>query len=175
MRFLLPVLALVAATVWPGDADAQWKWRDARGQVTVSDLPPPRDVPERDILQRPSAPPAARPAAASTAPAPEAAGSAPATTAARPAGGIDPELEARRKAAEQEQTARQKEEQRREEVRLAQQRADNCARARESLRTLESGMRMARVNEKGERIVIDDQTRAAEIERARRVVASDCR
>jgi hypothetical protein len=174
MRYLLPVLALVTAAAWPGGADAQWKWRDARGQVTVSDLPPPRDIPERDILQRPAAPPAARPAVAPTAPSPEAAASAPATQAARP-GGVDPELEARRKAAEQEQAARQKEEQRREEVRLAQQRADNCARARESLRTLDSGMRMARVNEKGERIVIDEQTRAAEIERARRIVASDCR
>lgn len=165
MRLLLPVLALVTVAAWPGDADAQWKWRDARGQITVSDLPPPRDVPERDILQRPAAPPAAAPAAAASAPA----------QASAPAGGVDPELEARRKAAEQERTARQKEEQRREEVRLAQQRADNCARARESLRTLESGMRIARVNDKGERIVVDDQTRAAEIERARRVVASDCR
>jgi hypothetical protein len=174
MRLLLPVLALLVVGAWPGDADAQWKWRDARGQVTVSDLPPPRDVPERDILQRPASPPAARPAAAATAPAPDAAASAPATQAARP-GGVDPELEARRKATEQEQAARQKEKQRREEVLLAQQRADNCARARESLRTLESGMRMARVNEKGERIVIDDQTRAAEIERTRRVIASDCR
>ena len=33
---------------------AQWKWKDERGQVHVSDLPPPRDVPERNILQRPT-------------------------------------------------------------------------------------------------------------------------
>lgn len=174
MRLLLPVLALVIGTIAPGDADAQWKWRDARGQVTVSDLPPPRDIPERDILQRPAVPPSARPTAAATAPVSETGATAPAAPPPRPSG-VDPELEARRKAAEQEQAARQKEEQRQQEVRLAQQRADNCARARESLRTLESGMRMARVNEKGERVVVDDQTRAAELERARRVIASDCR
>ncbi len=35
-------------------------------------------------------------------------------------------------------------------------------------------MRIARVNERGERIVLDDAERAAETQRARQVVASDC-
>lgn len=173
MRLLLPLLALAIAGMAPGDADAQWKWRDARGQVTVSDLPPPRDVPEKDILQRPptsgnSRPSSALPAAAVE---PALAASAPASAPA----GVDPELEARRKAVELEQTRQKQEQTRREEVRLAQQRAENCERARESLRTLESGMRIGRVNEKGERIVIDDRERAAETERARQAVAANCR
>ena len=44
-------LSLSVAT-WP--AAAQWKWKDARGQVVISDTPPPRDIPERDVLQKPS-------------------------------------------------------------------------------------------------------------------------
>lgn len=165
---LLIALSLLAAT---GDATAQWKWRDRAGQVHISDLPPPRDVPERDVLQRPAQPPTARAnpqAAAENAPAPA---SAPASAVAEAKPRTDPELEARRKAAEQEQQARAQQEQRR----LDAQRADNCQRARDSLRQLDSGMRLARVNEKGERVVLDDRQRAAETQRAREVIASDCR
>lgn len=145
-------------------AQAQWKWRDASGRVTASDLPPPREVPDKDILQRPGA---ARPSAA--APAPAAAASPAASGPAAPA--VDKDLEARKRAADAQQQARQKA----EEQRLAAARAENCSRARTHLATLESGQRMARVNAKGEREVIDDKTRADETRRAREVIASDCR
>ena len=57
---------------------------------------------------------------------------------------------------------------------MAAAKADNCKRAREQMRSLESGMRMARVNEKGEREILDDKMRADEMKRARDMVASDC-
>ena len=47
-------LALVCALGLCSAAQAQWKWRDKDGRVTASDLPPPRDVADKDILQRPS-------------------------------------------------------------------------------------------------------------------------
>lgn len=169
VRLGVPILAALLAFVAAGDAQAQWKWRDRSGQIHVSDLPPPRDIADKDVLQRPAT--ASRPAPPPT-PAPE--GDDAAAPAAPPAEAkprVDPELEARRKAAEQEQLARQKQ----EEAKLAQQRAENCDRARAHLRQLESGMRMARVNDKGERIVIDDKERASEMQRARQVIASDCR
>jgi hypothetical protein len=159
---------LVAATLalsLAQPAAAQWKWRDATGRVTASDMPPPRDVPEKDIIQRPGsarayvAPPAAASAASAAAAAPRA--SAP----------VDKELEARRKAAEQQAQAKAKA----DEARIAAQRADNCARARSYLQTLDSGMRIARTNDKGEREFLDDQARAAEARRARDTIASDCR
>lgn len=146
-------------------AAAQWKWRDQRGQTQYSDLPPPLGVPERDILQRPSAS-GARRALVITAPA-SAASAAP-LAAVRAS---EPELEARRKKAEQDVADKKKA----EEARLAVARADNCARAREQLRTIDSGLRMARVNAKGEREVIDDTTRAAEAERLRAMIASECK
>ena len=46
-------LAALAALALALPAHAQWKWRDARGQITVSDTPPPRDIPSKDILQQP--------------------------------------------------------------------------------------------------------------------------
>lgn len=154
---LLALLTLTLAL----PADAQWRWRDASGRVTASDLPPPRDIPEKDILQRPGG---ARPAAAAAAP-------VAASAAPKPAAAVDKELEARKKAADQQQQAKAKA----DEERQAAVRAENCSRARSHLATLESGQRMARVNDKGEREFLDDQQRANEMRRAREVIASDCR
>ena len=161
----------------PAQAQGQWKWRDAQGRVTVSDLPPPREVADKDILQRPAAV-ARAPAPAVPGVAPAAAGggvavpgvAASAPAAARPAP-VDKELEARKRAAEAEKAAKAKA----EEQRAAAVRAENCKRARQHLATMDSGQRVARINEKGEREVLDDETRAAESRRAREIIASECR
>ena len=168
---------------------AQYMWKDSRGQVHASDQPPPREVPDKDILKRPGP---ARPRLAEAVPttasgngaqaASTASAAAPGTAraaanpATNPASGpakapVDPELEARRKRGEQEAQARQQA----EDAKQATQRADNCQRARQQLAGLESGQRIARLNERGERVVMDDATRAAEVDLARRVIASDCR
>ena len=148
-------------------AQAQWKWKDAKGTVVVSDTPPPRSVPERDVLQRPEQ--AARRAAAASAAAVAAAEPASAAVAAKPK--VDPELEARRKRTEQEQADRHKA----DEQKVAAVRADNCKRAREHLASLDSGARLARTNEKGEREIMDDKARADEVQRTRQIMASECR
>jgi hypothetical protein len=146
-------------------AAAQWKWRDQRGQTQYSDLPPPPGVPESDILQRPAAT-GARRALIVTAPA---SGASAAPLAAGRAS--DPELEARRKKAEQDVADKKKA----DDAKIAAIRADNCARAKEQLRTLDSGIRIARIDAKGEREVLDDTARAAEGRRARDVIASECK
>ena len=159
------MVLLLAALLAPTEqAHAQWKWRDANGSLIFSDRPPPRDVLDKDILGRPdtarrTAIPASAAAAASGATA------APVKTA------LDREVEARKKAAEQEQNVKTKA----EEERQARIRADNCMRARNHMAALESGQRMARTNERGEREVLDDAGRAAEMRQARDVMASDCR
>ena len=162
MRFrpALLCVALVGACV-ALPAAAQWKWRGANGQIQYSDLPPPPGVAEKDILSRPSA------TAARTAAAP---GPAAASAPALAPKGVDPELDAKRKKTEQEEAAKAKA----EEQRVAAAKAENCKRARDQIRTLESGMRMARVNEKGEREVLDDKMRAEEMKRARDLANSDC-
>lgn len=156
---LIATALLAAAVCLP--AQAQWKWRDKNGQVHVSDLPPPREVADKDVLQRPAAPAPVRAAPAIAA----SAASLPASAR------VDPELEARRKKAEQEKTDQQKQ----EEARVTADRAENCRRAKEHVRSMESGMRIARVNEKGEREFLDDKTIAAETQRGRNMVASECR
>jgi hypothetical protein len=168
----LALACLVAAVAVP--AHAQWKWKDAKGQVHMSDLPPPRDIPAKDILQQPTAT-VRRQAAAPAAPV----ASGVVTVAATPASGaasepkprVDAELEAKRKQADQDKAAKAKA----EDDRIAAARADNCARAREHMAGLESGMRVARVNKQGEREFLDDKARADEVARTRQVLSTDCR
>ncbi len=159
------VLAGVFAVTLCGTAQAQWKWRDKGGVMHMSDIPPPSDIPEKDILNRPASAKARAAATPASAPASASVPAAPAKQA------TDPELEARIKRMEAEKAAQQK----REDEKVAAGKAENCARARESLRTLESGIRIARTNEKGEREFYDDKQRADETQRVRSVIASDCR
>ncbi len=159
------VLAAVALALLAVPAQAQWKWRDANGRVVISDLPPPREVPDKDVLQRPDPPRVAAPAAAAAS-APAAAASGAAAKAV-----TDPELEERKRRAEQEQAQQRKA----DEAKTAALRRDNCQRARDQLAMLDSGQRMVRMNANGEREFLSDAQRAQEAQRARGIIASDCR
>lgn len=177
-RSSIALLAALAAALLALPAEAQWKWKDKSGRVQYSDLPPPAGTPDADILGKPGAqrrtiavpPPAAAASAATTAAAATAAAAAAASNPLAPRT-ADPELEARRKRAEAEHAAKVKA----EEDRIAAARADNCTRARSQLATLESGIRLVRANEKGEREYVDDKQRAQETQRARDAIKSDCR
>ena len=163
----LATVLLVCGLAVP--AQAQWKWRDKDGRVTASDLPPPREVLEKDIIQRP--PEVRRVPAQPAASAPASGAPGAPGTGAKPKGPLEREVEARKLAAEQQQAAKAKA----DEEKLRAQRDENCRRARGHLAALDSGQRIARVNDKGEREVIDDRVRADEQRQAREVVASDCR
>ena len=163
----LAALALLVTAALPQTADAQWAWRDKSGQVNASDRPPPRDIPDKDIISRPM-PENRRQAVAMPAPT-DASGPAAAASAAPTA--LEREVQARKRVADQEQAAKAKS----EEERASAQRAENCRAARSHLTALESGQRIARTNDKGEREVLDDKGRADEQRRARDVIASDCR
>jgi type IV secretory pathway VirB10-like protein len=165
-RLSVVVLSVVLGATLALPAAAQWKWRDKGGQIQYSDLPPPQGVADQDILQRPLA--AQRRAAAAP----------PAASAASAAARVEPELEARRRKDEQEQAAKKQEQaakKKADDEKVAAGRADNCTRAKGYMRTLDDGLRIARVNDKGEREILDDKARAEEIKRTREVMASDCK
>ena len=163
---LIALMGLALAT----PAQAQWKWRDAKGNVQYSDRPPPVGTPDKDVLQRPAS--ASRDVIVVPAGAAASAASAP---AARPAASAPSKAEldaaARQKQDQDRDTARQKEEERR----LAEQKRENCSRAQAALRDLQSGSRITRTNEKGERVFMDDVQRQAEVERARQLTSNECR
>ena len=144
-------------------AFAQWQWVDNAGRRVFSDQPPPADIAPNRILKQPGQRgPALAP--------PETA--APATTAAalpKPSG-TDPVLERKRKEAEAAEAAKKKA----ADEKFAQAKAENCARAKESKATLDSGHRIARMNEKGEKEFLDDKQRDAEVKRIQTIIARDC-
>jgi hypothetical protein len=177
-RLLAPCLVASAALAASLIASAQqattappWKWKDGSGQLHVSDMPPPASIPDKDILVRPTS--SVRPrvvvpaAAASAAPAPAPTG----TVANAGAPRVDAEIEARRRQAAADEQAKVKA----NEEKNAAARAENCGRAKTHLAALNDGLRMARTNEKGEREVLDDKGRAEEMQRARSIIASDCK
>ncbi|MGQ0710870.1 MAG: DUF4124 domain-containing protein [Rhodoferax sp.] len=162
LSLLLSVVSVSAA--------AQWQWVDKDGRKVYSDLAPPSDIPEKNILKRPKgAAPASAPAGDAAPPAPTAGASAP-TAPAKPSE-LDRKLEEKKKQAEKEAAAKKKA----DEERIAAARADNCKRARQSLATYQSGVRITRMNDKGEKEFVDDAERAAEVKRLQGIVQQDCR
>jgi len=167
-KALRPALLALLCLVVAGTAQAQWKWRDAKGNVQYSDLPPPPGTPEKDILQRPYA---QRPIIVVSPPGTQAsAASAPRPAASTPTK-AEQDAATRQKQEQDQQTAKQKEEERR----IAEQRRENCSRAQAQLRDLQSGIRITRTNENGERVFMDDAQRQAEVERARQIITTECR
>jgi len=165
MRFGFPrwlAMVLIAAFCVP--ASAQWKWRDGAGHIQYSDLPPPPDTPESSILARPAAATARASAAASAA-------SAAAVPSLPPAKTVEPELEKKLREEKQAKAAKAK----LEEEKVAAQKAESCSRARNQLLGLEEGYRIARVNSKGEREVLDDKGRTSETQRVKAIIKSDCK
>ena len=163
LRTVVALAALAAAALISTPAEAQWKWKDKTGHTQYSDLPPPLGTPEQDILSRPGA----LRNRVSTIAAPASAASSADAPALAPKT-VDSELEARRKA---DLASKLKA----DEDRVAAAKADNCSRAKTQVKTFESGIRLARTNDKGEREFLDDGQRAQELKRAKEIVASDCK
>lgn len=165
-RWTVVVLAALLGATLALPAAAQWKWRDQNGHTQYSDTPPPPSIADKDILQRPGGTSTAARAAAVAAPASAASG-APALAPK----GADTELDAKRKKTEQDAEDKKKA----DEAKLAAARAENCTRAKAQMRTFDSGVRISRTNEKGEREFLDDKARAAEVARTREVMTSECK
>jgi len=157
LRVLVLALMLAAAA---GASAQLYRWVDKDGKVRYSDTPP-TGVKATTL----------RPPSGSTAPAPAPGSDAAAKDAKKgPLTPAEQEADYRKRQMEA-QKARDKDAQASRDA-LAKQ--DNCARARESLASLESGQRITRTAADGERYYIDDAQRAAEVDKARQSVGSWC-
>lgn len=161
----IALIALVCSV--PLAASAQWQWLDKDGRKVFSDQAPPPDVPANRILKqgRGGAMPPAAPAPAAAAPAPATAANLP-----KPSG-KDKALEEKKK----QMDAAEAEKKKAEEQKVAAARAENCARAKASKANFDSGVRISRLNANGEREILDDNQRAAEVKMLNDVIARDCR
>lgn len=174
---LIQTLTFCAACIFSLSASAQWQWVDKDGLKVFSDRPPPSDIPDKDILKRPrqfgKVPGGPAPSAL---PVPEATGTAPeAQAGATKPAGVDKELTDKKKQSEKQAADAEAAKRKAEEERVAKVQAENCARARQALAGISSGVRMSRTNEKGEREFLDDAARAEEARRTQAIVDQDCK
>ena len=157
-------------------AMAQWQWLDKDGRKVFSDRAaaaghPGEEHPEAPGWQphaRAVSPPRTAPAAAS---APRAA-APPQPAAPRPSpSGKDKELEEKKKQAEQAEAAKSKA----EEDRSSRRHGLKTALAPQQAKAgFDSGARIATTNKAGERVILDDDARAAETKRLQGVIQSEC-
>ena len=163
----LPFVAcLLAFAVAGAHAQPLWKWRDASGQMHISDTAPPPGTPAKNII---SGPPGgvAVPSSLSAA----SAASAPPSPAASSAMSA---LDKKKAAADQAKAEKEKADRAAADAQNAAVRKDNCARAQTALAGLQSGQRLARINDKGEREYLDDAARASETKHSQDVIAANC-
>lgn len=86
------------------------------------------------------------------------------------AGGLDKELEAKKKQAQEAEAAKRKA----AEEQVTKAKIENCARAKQAKITFESGVRIGRTNAAGEREIMDEAARAEELKRIQGIIAKDC-
>jgi len=142
---------LAIALAFAGAALAQqYKWVDDKGRTQYGDVPPPGAKATR--LKPP--PP----------------GSAPPAATKGPMSASEKDADFRKR---QQDAAKEREKQD-----LAAQEAsgkrENCERAQEYVRTIESGQRISRTDAKGERYFLDDAQRAQELSQARQAATQWC-
>jgi hypothetical protein len=157
---------MLLAQLAPPLAHAQYSWLDDKGTRVFSDRPPPPGTPPNRILKAPH-----RLEPAPDNPAPTAAVDAASTPLAKPG---QPSLAEREADYRKRQTARQEADKKAQEEagrRAAQQ--QQCANARQEERQLASGMRISEMGANGERGYISDEERAGRLARARAAL-SDC-
>ena len=166
---MIQTLLLAALAGLCFSASAQWQWIDKDGRKVFSDRAPPTDILDKNILKRPGG---RKPAIVSPAEAAdEAASAAPLASSApgKPAG-VDKELEAKKKQAQDAELTKRKA----DEERIARAKIENCARAKQAKATFDSGVRVGRTNAAGAQEIMDDATRAQEMKRIQGIMAQDC-
>jgi hypothetical protein len=150
--FFVPCFLLVLAASAGGAFAQQYKWVE-NGRVRYGDVPPPGV----------QATPLRGSATGSAAPAPEAKKDA--------AKALTPEQAFRKR---QEDAQKEREMQAKADQDALVKR-ENCSRAQDALRTLESGQRISRTDSKGERYFLDEAQIAQETAKARDSVGQWCK
>ena len=130
---------------------------DAGGKTFYSQTPCPPNV--KSSIIRAATPPASPPPASAAA------------KATAPKSAAELELEFRKRRTEQADASKKEQEKATE----AQQREENCRASKGSLASIDSGGRQSRVNDKGERYVLDEAQAARERDRAKLAVDQWCK
>ena len=162
MKRLSVAIGLALCIAVPASAQL-YKWVDSNGKVQYSDKPPPSNFKTEKLRAPP--PPAPAPAAAGEGGTQkDAAKKGPMTANEQEQAFRKRQLEAKK--ADEEAAQKQAE---------ASERAENCKRAKAALTSLQIGGRMARIDEKGERVIMGDQEMAQATAKAQQEADAACR
>ena len=168
----LGLTAVLLALLWSVPAAGQWAWKEENGRQVYSDRPPPSSVKPSQITQQPSrqvlAPTPSR-ATPDDEAKPAAEGKA-APAPAAPKSLAEREMEFTKRQQERADSDRKAQE---EQQRAATKTAE-CERARGYQKTLDDGIRIQRTDASGNREYLDDNQRAAEVERTRKFIQTNC-
>ncbi len=167
LPFVACLLALAAAGA---QAQTLWKWRDASGQLHISDKAPPPGTPAKDIISGVPAAPTLTTTATST----TSTTTTTAPTAGTAASDAETALDKKKKAADKDRLDREKADRAAVDARNAAIRKDNCTRAQTAMSGIQSGQRLSRTNANGEREYLDDAARAEEAKRTQDAIAANC-
>ncbi|MEN9479497.1 MAG: hypothetical protein RLZZ298_892 [Pseudomonadota bacterium] len=158
MNKLLIFTLGTALTVTVLNASAQtYHWKDSAGRTVISDTPPPGSAKEgsRTIGGKTQA--------------------INSTSAAQPAEAPKTFAEKEMDFKKRRQESAEKSEKEAKERSAAAEKRDNCERAQKQVALLESGQRIATVDEKGERRIMDSAEQAIEMERTRLIASESCK
>ena len=147
--FIAMAILLATATV----AAQVYKWVDKDGKVQYTDTPPPASATKTEAKKF-DAPPASAPAAG-----------APGKSLADRAKDFD-----KRKAEDAEKQKKAETDQKNADIKAA-----NCKDAKANIAALESGRPMARTTDTGDREVMSDEARLADIAKARKAAEESCK
>ena len=161
--------ALLLALPSLGNAEI-YKWRDKNGSIRYSDTPPPSNIKQEAIGGKRALKPAAQAPVAPVAneqPAPadkEAAKDSPPVP-----GSADEEAAAKRQSNAEAEKNNKLEKEKQEVAK-----AENCKAAKSNLASYEQGGRVYKMNEKGERVYLDDNDFKAGREKATQEINENC-
>lgn len=174
MKRLSVAILLALCVALPASAQ-MYKWVDSNGKMHYSDKPPPSNIKTEKLRAPPPAPGA-------SVPAPSEAKGSPKQEAAKGGAKQDTAKGGPTTPAEQEQAFRKRQldaakAQEDEAKKLAQARdkAENCRRAQAAVANLQAGGRQMRIDQKGERVFLDEQQIAQETAKAQQEAAAACR
>jgi hypothetical protein len=162
MKRLSVAIALALCVALPASAQ-MYKWVDSNGKVQYSDKPPPSNIKTEKLRE------------------PARAASAPAASEAKGGTQKDAAKAGPKTAAEQEQAFRKRQleaakaqEEEGQKQAEARDRAENCKRAKAALANLQIGGRQVRMDDKGERVFLDEQQIEQATARAQQEAAAAC-
>jgi len=142
-----------------------YKWKDSTGHIHYSDVPPTTGIYES--LNGKKSPTTSN-AAAADAPSstPSSVGSS--DTKPRQSDDVNPIVQKAREADKKRKEAQAKE----EDNKIKQ---ENCANMRSNLESMQSGDGVYKTDENGERVTLDTETVAKEVEKAQKFIEKNCK